>query len=332
MKSSRLDLEIVKKYAKKRELLRQKLCLISQQPLLDPVYYEGQDGSQLVFSRARIVGWIQKYGTCPVSGMAIKVDVLRVYHTISSLENHFTECKLLSAEGELLSDALLQEKVSEMKQFVRRRFITELKLGDLPALQEIFADEIGKFVDIVTDGCSTLDIAIFTGKVKIVETLMRHGADLTFTSCGHVSPLDRAISRNEYLIVQLLLDAHATITMQDILSAAGIEGSNKVLDLILDNVASIKPDNKYSKLDILNMLLQKVARKFGSSLTIYRLVSMGADPNNKDSNGDTPLHSAVKVKNNEDNVLALLVSGAHPNKPSRERIIIAVHFSYHLPV
>ncbi len=140
-----------------------------------------------------------------------------------------------------------------------------------------------------------LDVAVQNDNWYMAGKLLDKGADVNSTNHNSVTPLMRAALYSGSAIVKLLLDNGATITNRD------ASGANAV-----NFAASGNPES------------------------IYLLASHGANINNSNGNGNTPLLTAVSLyeehKHNYISILTLLYLGANincTNKDGLTPIIIA---------
>ncbi len=180
--------------------------------------------------------------------------------------------------------------------------------GHLPAVNALVA--AGADVNLRTDeeywlgyeygleegDCSALDFAAHAGRVDILETLIRHGADATAVGKGYgkLSPLSHAACAKKLGAIEFLLDKGADAN-------AGANGLNPVYCAVQANFLEA---------------IQPLARH-------------GADLNESGYDTGPPLNHAANTLN-FDMVRALLAAGADPNHPVEEEVMNALWWAVSL--
>lgn len=131
--------------------------------------------------------------------------------------------------------------------------------GDLNQLERHI--HWGSDIDVVQpNGLYPLHVAAEKGRIVLVETLLDHGATLDQTTADGDSPLDLAI----------------------------LAGRTQIADLLLEHGADLKP----------TALLLKAAAASVTDRDIVRfLIAQGADTEQRNGNGDTPLLIAIRGNN-----------------------------------
>jgi ankyrin repeat protein len=151
-----------------------------------------------------------------------------------------------------------------------------------------------------------------TGNVKVLESYILHGADLSQRKGERKNTvLHEAAKLNQTEIVRVLLESGADIEAKNfenstpIFSAVAIEnGESDCLRLLIDAGANVNAEHdKYSVLHL--------AANNDNFDAVQMLIEAGALVNAQNQYGATPLHSAAEM-NNAQSVKALLKGGADP--------------------
>ncbi len=146
---------------------------------------------------------------------------------------------------------------------------------------------------------SPLHISAAAGDHEKVDSLLKHGANPNEFDANHRSPLHEAV------------DA----------------GSLETVDRLLEGGANPNQQDSYLGHSALHRAVQAQSQPITE-----RLLKSGANPNLRDGEGDTPLHSALKISTDKDHQLptinTLLAHGANSNLPDR----LAKHTPLHLAV
>ena len=146
---------------------------------------------------------------------------------------------------------------------------------------------------------SPLHISAAAGDHEKVDSLLKHGANPNEFDANHRTPLHEAVDAGSLETVDRLLQAGANPNQQD----------------------------AYLGHSALHRAVQAQSHPIAE-----RLLKSGANPNLRDGEGDTPLHSALKISTDKDHQLptinTLLAHGANSNLPDR----LAKHTPLHLAV
>lgn len=119
-----------------------------------------------------------------------------------------------------------------------------------------------KFDYFKADEQTPLHFAAEKGYLDIVDSLIKHGADVNAVDCCQYTPLSFAISNNELDVVECLLNNGANVDVRYILEQTPLH----------------------------------LAAKTGYLKIVDSLIKHGADINAVDCNQQTPLHLAIKNK------------------------------------
>ena len=132
--------------------------------------------------------------------------------------------------------------------------------------------------------------AVHAGDINQLERHLYWGANVNAPDPDGNMPLHVASVRGRTIVVGMLLDGGAELEArnrdgQTPLYVALMNGRTQLAELMVARGAKIDPDG----------LLHEVARNGVSDRDVIRfLVASGGDINNRDENGDTPLHLAVR--------------------------------------
>lgn len=131
------------------------------------------------------------------------------------------------------------------------------------------------------------------GSTHTTETLLRHGADLNIVDNTHATPLHAAVTSGNIDMVRLMLRYGAE--SRDIddwgstpLMTAVWHDSNELIDLLLKHGADIRARDK-----CLGQTALSFAAKTNHVRSAKSLLEHGADMNEKDDYGDSPLFLSV---------------------------------------
>ena len=173
-----------------------------------------------------------------------------------------------------------------------------------------------------------LFIAVQSNNIPKAKKLLDSGKDPNEKDRYGNTPLIYAASNGNIEMVKLLLNYKANPNIKGYKSNTPLihaiqQGHIKVIDLLLQNGAEIIPLSeaiKYSqKTKTIEHLFQQGAtldvslHEIAQNPSIVKsLLKEGANPNEKDSKGRTPLHNAAQ-KNEPQSIAILLAAGADPN-------------------
>lgn len=167
--------------------------------------------------------------------------------------------------------------------------------------------------NVAGDGGNTvLLLAVKKGKPAIVEELLAAGVDVNYANFNDRTALMLAVMQNDPEIVTMLLAKGAKPllldgTRSDALAYAVKQGYWDLAALLLHHGADINrqyPDG----LTLLDQVL-----KNGQLQTAVRLLALGAKPNGSGNAEQSPILLGLRA-NNESLVTALLKAGANPNQ------------------
>ena len=140
----------------------------------------------------------------------------------------------------------------------------------------------------------TLHIVIRKGDLEAVRNLLETGADVNATGNELFYPLHIAVSQGYMDIVKLLLEHQAQVNVKDSydstpLHIAVLKGHTDIIKLLIVYGADVNAKTKNNKITPLH-----IAVATGQEETTNYLIDHGADVNAKISNGEKPLHLALK--------------------------------------
>ena len=169
------------------------------------------------------------------------------------------------------------------------------------------------FKDNTVFGYTPLHRAVLNKYPKIVKLLLEKGANPNIQNNFLETPLHIAVNKNNADIVELLLDNGAYINIPDRntntpVQIAVDENNVKLVQLLLAKGVPKGVDTKSSFNTLLNRAIGRNHPKI-----VEFFLDNGADPNNQDNFGFTPLHKAV-INKYANIVKLLLEKGADPNK------------------
>ncbi len=171
-------------------------------------------------------------------------------------------------------------------------------------------------------GLTALHAAAVAGDPNLCQFLLNHGADLEAETHKGYNPLELAISEGCPGAIPLLVDKGLSPKglgignligreRADVISLLLAEGASMEVDILridrIDTDLKPNPDPRW------NIPLLQRAALMGDAETISVILQAGANPNESDRWGHTPLHSAVcRQKDRESVVRLLLEAGADP--------------------
>ncbi len=157
-------------------------------------------------------------------------------------------------------------------------------------------------------GYTPLRFAILNGKPEVAQVLIKAGADVNENVGSGYAPLFYAIYNGKLEVAQVLIEAGADVNVKDKdgwgpLHLAALAGHTEVVKALIQAGAKMeeKDKNGYTPLHL--------AIKNGTPEVSQVLIEAGADVNVKDKDGNTPLHLAAWGGHTE-MVKALVQAGA----------------------
>jgi ankyrin repeat protein len=168
------------------------------------------------------------------------------------------------------------------------------KVRSLPLLKTLFGLVLAL---LAISGCAEPDRptvslyrAVHAGDIDQLERHLYWGSDINVPGADGDMPLHVASRRGRLVIARLLLDSGAEVDAlnrdgRTPLYVALMKGRTQLADLLVERGAQLKPD----------WLLLEVARNGVADRDVIRfLVDKGGDIDNRDPNGETALHIAVR--------------------------------------
>jgi ankyrin repeat protein len=159
----------------------------------------------------------------------------------------------------------------------------------------------------------SLYLAVQRGDIDQIERHIDWGADINRMDVDGNMPLHVAAANGRYVVVKLLLKEGAEIDALDrerhtALYKALMAGRTQVVDLLIERGAGYKPDELIHAL-VTNQVIDRDA--------LDLLLRQGADIDNRDAAGNTPLTRAITTGHRV--LIKLLVSrGADVNLPDAD--------------
>lgn len=178
------------------------------------------------------------------------------------------------------------------------QLVTAIRNGDLRSMDIILNDQnIDLNIVLNYNGETPLILAVKTGNIYVVETLLHYGADINFQNGGGTTVLMDASVYGNVAIVEWLVQHGANLELHDedhntALQYASVNGQSQIIKLLVDHHINMNSKNRYGNtalhdavtnqdLDSINILLQAGAQLL------------------PDNDGITPLHIA-KMENHAD--------------------------------
>ena len=157
-----------------------------------------------------------------------------------------------------------------------------------------------------------LDGALRSGNTDIVRALVKHGADITPLTDNFWETPPPICCATTVADAQILIDAGADWKRNErwLISGAICDHNCQLLRFYLDLGATLDSPGDTSPLTWL-------AERYYSSRVLDTLIEYGADVNSVTPNGDTPLHHAVRCRN-EEMVQKLLAAGARADVKDKQ--------------
>ena len=229
------------------------------------------------------------------------------------LGTHLNDVVVADSSSELTSDAL--------SCLLRPRSVVTggeiLELGPPFPRQLFFTTELESTRPLNTYGFTSLDAASGTGKLKIVQLLLEHGADLSVTNLNGITALYQAVCGMHTETVRLLLDMGSDPNVVNLkgwtpLFCAAIGGNIEIIKSLLELGATLTPDSTDRN------ALYTCARHGNTEALELLLTRFNKDVNESNRFGVTILHSAAE-HGSRDTVEFLIRKGANVNAASIDK-------------
>ncbi len=179
-------------------------------------------------------------------------------------------------------------------------FLTATKLG----MNEIIVSYITKaqtdptidlnLVDL--DRHSALHLAVQNDRITLLHLLLDAKVDVNIIDRLERTPLHWTALYNNYEAAECLLDAGADVDMKEHFEETALDislyGLNTSLPVLLLEHGARPPEKRLQ-------ITLCAAAQWGSGDLVQRLVAAGADPQKKDSDGQSPFHLAEYAENKE---------------------------------
>jgi ankyrin repeat protein len=173
--------------------------------------------------------------------------------------------------------------------------------GYLPRIAELLL-KFGADVNATAQGAPVLSRAVsndsgdeFDGQVKVVEVLIRHGADLNASPPENFTPLYTAVSTCKDRIADLLLKAGAEVDVHSAVALGRIDSVKAILRKDRAAVKRASPPGYLFRGAIYENRRAEVQAL--SPEMVALLLENGLDPNAPTASGTPPLHCACGSRN-----------------------------------
>jgi len=212
-------------------------------------------------------------------------------------------------------------------------------LKNEPALVDAFEDDFApihcaalmghaEVIDLLLDNgasieargmwsCTPLHIAAWAGQKEAAETLLNRGADIEAKTSVGVTPLFIAVYEGQLPVVELLCERSADVNTSQggTLLWAMWEGHLEIAKLLVRNGLDVNLPRDWGK----SALRMAVEGEIGDEdyQFVKFLLSHGAKVNDRDDDGQTPLHTAARDGNLKV-VELLLTHGAEINAKDKQ--------------
>jgi ankyrin repeat protein len=252
----------------------------------------------------------------------------KIFHGISFQEFFYDSNLVLKEEYSQLGDLIesVPIEIARIKEeFNENMDILQFYSNLILYSPDNFKEVIDKYLQLSGNNFENyqfpnlLQFLVKTNRYDLVEKLIENSSDeflllLLQQSNQADSALKLAVRKNSLKMLSLLLDIDMTsnkkviinslFNQQDILFSALDEGKDKAFSLAIDKIKEYLLHNPEDKISIANLLEIKYFKNNLTALSfavlsrnlqaIKELISIEADINSKDSNGDTPLINAIK--------------------------------------
>ncbi|TMW67339.1 hypothetical protein Poli38472_012455 [Pythium oligandrum] len=211
-------------------------------------------------------------------------------------------------------------KLAELKHVARlknrKKLQDAIMRGSLADVMEQLA--FGADVNVrSTDGETPLHLAAARGYHQIMVVLIDRGAEVNVVTNDGVTPLYVACEKNHEEAVKLLLLEKARVDLP-VMNVTGYQpihiaaknGCVGIVKMLLKYGAKV---DAITKPRLLTPLM--LASKVGASEVVELLLDRGADPDQEDRDGNTPLHFSCSEGQYRATYL-LLTAGADPDMPN----------------
>jgi ankyrin repeat protein len=175
-------------------------------------------------------------------------------------------------------------------------FFKAIQNGEYEKVEQLIQRNPG-WVDSTSNGYSPLILAAYFGKEKIVELLLKHGADMyKIDPMVGTMPLQLAAMQNYLSVVDVLISNGMDVNAKDLNKKTAlifaIENNKKeMVELLLKNNSRLPEEN-----EMMNQVLHS-AVLYGFQDISEKLVKNGASLLSIDNKGRSLLHNAVIGKN-----------------------------------